>query len=774
MSLSLSSLLNPSPESAARGDEQSQNSALPPIQQVQSPEEQNQRPSSARSNEQHQSSHPTSSTQEAAQALASLSESPAPPPQQWNGYSAQDQNGLERTRSWERRPSAYGDPIQLPPPVAGVARKTSSPTLDQYHVASRSPEQRRASVISPEQSNFTLPPIQNYTQPSDQRHESHAAQPPASNPRDIETHAAPSSSSGAQDAEAQAYSHGEPAVQLKHQSSTAEEGISTPALIKQESAPTPQPSSPTDTRRPSEMDASVKAVSALKNEHGLRQSPLRESSVPVPTTETVPEAQSVVPKKRPAPAKTKKGTATTMKKAPPAKKRKVEPKRSATPSSRASKVPTLKGSSAKGTPANSSPAPSTRSYSAEPNEDPYDDEDEDMEDISDSDVYCICRKPDNGTFMIGCDGTCDDWYHGKCVGIQERDKNLIDKYICPSCEKSGKVGQTTWKRMCRRGGCRQPARVGKSKSGSKGSKYCSDECGLLYYREMVARSRGREDSLKHRSSRRKPSIADSEQGGADDDLGARGGALSAGEVKALLNVSKTADDFRKLGDGVLSPPATPDGKEQDKKGSEFTDSEHEALQRILGEKEEARHRHATLKDCLKFVTMVKQAASRVVAEKELKAKDYCGYDPRLEWTEDRFQEWRKSEAGQKAFQQETLQPAEKSNEEDEAPGICDRKKCARHHDWNKLAVDDLRFEMQDNGDRMRGLDREEKEIKERAAMRAKAGKMEGEGTVEVHGLGISTESQPVLAAHGVSEVAKTNGFAETTVEAGEPMVIDTA
>lgn len=745
MSLSLSSLLNPSPEGDSRPDGEQQKETLPSIQQMQSPEDQNGRPSSARSNTQF--AHPSSTTQEAAQALASLSASPAPPPQQWNGYTAPDQNGLERTRSWERRPSAYGDPIQLPPPVAGP-RKTSSPTLDQYHVASRSPEQRRASVVSPQQSNFTLPPIQNLAQPSDQRWGSHVSQ------HGQESQAAASSESHS--------SHAEPA-QLKPQASITEEGASTPAAIKQESATTPQHSSPTEARRLSEMDASVKAVSALKNEHGLRQSsPLRESSVPVPTTETA-ETQSTVPKKRSAPAK-KKGTATTMKKekAPPAKKRKVE---SATPSSRASKVPTMKGSSNKGTPANSSPAPSTRSYSAEPDEDQYD-EDEDMEDISDSDVYCICRKPDSGTFMIGCDGTCDDWYHGKCVGVQERDKHLIDKYICPACEKSGKVGQTTWKRMCRRGGCRQPARVAKTKSNPSGSKYCSDECGMRYYSEMLARSRGREDpQVKDRSSRRKTSVVDPENLGADDDLGARGGALSAGEVKALLNASQTANDFRKLGDGVLSPPATPDGKEN-KKNSEYTEAETQALQRIHGEKDEARHRHTTLKDRLKFVSLVKQAAARTAAEKELKAKEYCGYDPRLEWSIDRFEEWRKSEAGQQAFEQDTLQPADVSSE-DETPGICDRKKCARHHDWNKLTVDDLRFEMQDNGDRMRGLDREEKEIKERAALRAKAGKLEGEGSVEVHGLGIST------SANGVAEAPKTNGVAETD-EGGEPTEVDTA
>jgi hypothetical protein len=32
--------------------------------------------------------------------------------------------------------------------------------------------------------------------------------------------------------------------------------------------------------------------------------------------------------------------------------------------------------------------------------------------------------------MIGCDGECEDWFHGKCVNIDPRDASLIDKYIC--------------------------------------------------------------------------------------------------------------------------------------------------------------------------------------------------------------------------------------------------------------------------------------------------------------------------------------------------------
>ena len=509
-----------------------------------------------------------------------------------------------------------------------------------------------------------------------------------------------------------------------------------------------------------------KVVASLKKEANSRTgSPLREPSIPVPTT----EASALEPtssKKRPALSKTKKGTATATRKAPPSKKRKLEPKRSVTPSSRASKPFTLKTGSSKGTPANSSPAPSTRSQSAEPEGEQYE-EDDDMDDGDvdpSDDVYCICRKPDSGTFMIGCDGTCDDWFHGKCVGIEERDKNLIDKYVCPNCTKAG-VGKTTWKRMCRRSGCRQPARVGKTKSGKDGSKYCSEECGVTYFREMVARTRGGEDSHKQRSSRRKSSIVSPDRPTIDYDLGARGGVLAAGELKSLVNSSKSAEDFKKLGGGVLSPPATPDSKSPTtttKKEGDFTDAETQALADIHRQKDDARRKHQLLKDRMKFVTTAKQAASRTATEKDLKPKDYCGYDSRLEWPDAQFAAWRDSHSGKQAFELETLATETSSStnaveemELDPDFEICDRKKCARHLEWPKLAVDDVRFEMSDNGDHMRLLDREERGMRERAALRLKAGGLEGEGRVEVHGLGIE----------GLEAEGKMEGVVET-VEGG--------
>lgn len=45
--------------------------------------------------------------------------------------------------------------------------------------------------------------------------------------------------------------------------------------------------------------------------------------------------------------------------------------------------------------------------------------------------YCICRQPYEG-FMIGCD-SCEEWYHGSCVGISEGQAEKFDKYVCVRC-----------------------------------------------------------------------------------------------------------------------------------------------------------------------------------------------------------------------------------------------------------------------------------------------------------------------------------------------------
>ena len=145
-------------------------------------------------------------------------------------------------------------------------------------------------------------------------------------------------------------------------------------------------------------------------------------------------ANSVKPPstKKAGSAVTKKGTA----KKPVNRRRKmndtdadsVDGQRSNTPASRTSKTPGKKQDSASlaGSPA---PEEKKKPKKKRPGKGPaVGDDDESYED--ENELFCICRRPDNHTWMIGCDGDCEDWYHGKCVNIDPRDAELIDRYIC--------------------------------------------------------------------------------------------------------------------------------------------------------------------------------------------------------------------------------------------------------------------------------------------------------------------------------------------------------
>uniref|UniRef100_A0A3P8XXV6 Bromodomain PHD finger transcription factor n=1 Tax=Esox lucius TaxID=8010 RepID=A0A3P8XXV6_ESOLU len=51
-------------------------------------------------------------------------------------------------------------------------------------------------------------------------------------------------------------------------------------------------------------------------------------------------------------------------------------------------------------------------------------------------LYCICRTPyDEAQFYIGCD-RCQNWYHGRCVGILQSEATHIDEYMCPQCQST--------------------------------------------------------------------------------------------------------------------------------------------------------------------------------------------------------------------------------------------------------------------------------------------------------------------------------------------------
>ncbi|KAI5203122.1 hypothetical protein E4T39_04314 [Aureobasidium subglaciale] len=506
-------------------------------------------------------------------------------------------------------------------------------------------------------------------------------------------------------------------------------------------------------------------IATLKHGHSSRtQSPLRESSVPVPST----EIPGPITTPAPAPPKRshhkKKGVAAA-----------ATTKRSAAgPAKRSHKKKIVASTAA--TPAQSSPAPrSVRAVSSPARSSPDVDgngdqqfsgdegEEEDGGSISDDELYCICKRPDTGSFMIGCDGGCDDWFHGGCVNISEKWKTLIDKYICKSCTDKGR-GETTWKRMCRRSTCGMPAVV------SKGTKYCSDRCGLLFMQEMI--------SERTRKSSETTSRAKKGQQTTNEDLGARGGIISAGELKALFLTAPTLEGLKSLGDGSLSPitasSPTANTTKQDPEDtslsheSALNDIERERITQLTHLKSTARARHSLLKDRAKFVAMLKTVASRLADHRNLKPKDLCGFDSRLTWGEDEFDAWRASPAGKEALNIGSLPLPDEDADMDastngtQAQETCTKKKCLKHHDWAKLQIEDTRFEITQNADVMRVLEKEEREIIERARLRAREIKAGGVGgTVEFHDLTPPGENQEdkemgveaVIVAEGVVEDA---------------------
>lgn len=48
--------------------------------------------------------------------------------------------------------------------------------------------------------------------------------------------------------------------------------------------------------------------------------------------------------------------------------------------------------------------------------------------------YCICRSPDIDRFMIMCD-QCEEWYHGDCINITEKESRKIKYFYCKPCRR---------------------------------------------------------------------------------------------------------------------------------------------------------------------------------------------------------------------------------------------------------------------------------------------------------------------------------------------------
>lgn len=684
-----------------------------------------------------------------------------------------------------RRSSSFGShhaPVEPSPPLEQPP--VHSPTLDQYHHGSKSPEEqkRRQSLMSRSSPAPVLAPIQNL---SSALQEQVADQQPTPTPigQDVSQMVAHSSRSSEGSGEADrdttqdrepAFVRDEPTTSQIRQPDSSHPGSNHAQLpqtrdaplpsprpfIKDEPSGTPRESTPTATASQLEGQTSTAAenmdLDALKALEVAKQADLglrtkRTASVAESITTPADSKPPVPPsKKRPAPASAtgmkKKGTAKAMK---PSKKRKLDPEdpnaRSVTPTSRASRPPTSKSAkrgSQAGTPGlESSPAPDNSSQVHA--------SDDDGDSSEDHNLYCICKKPDNHKWMIGCDGGCDDWFHGDCVNMKQADEHLVDRFICPLCEEVGR-GHTTWKPMCRRDGCRKPARVIKDRE----SKYCSDACGTLFMTEQLQRTAGAKGA-KDKAKKAKKKIGKNEEGeGDEEEPTPLGGVLRAKDLKALVDASPNIQTFKNLGTGVLTPPqtaspnrATFNGVPNSVDGFAFTASETERLNALHNEKSQLKDRLEVLKDREKFVSMAKEQAVRVAEREKIKMKEFCGYDSRLSWSDAEFLQWRNGNHGGAAFKFSTLSPTAEqvasmpaSNGSDASveakETVCLKKRCPKHPQWQKLNLQDARFEELEVVEAIRECEKEEKSVRERARRRGAKDAMEkeltaGDGSKEV-------------------------------------------
>jgi COMPASS component SPP1 len=654
-----------------------------------------------------------------------------------------------------RRTSSIDSHVAPVEPSPPGEPQTHSPTLEHYHHGSKSPEeQRRQSLLARSSPAPVLAPLQTLSNSL----QSQMLDNSTTLGTDMSQAVSPSSASvensgrdETQDREP-AFVRDEPTTSQIIAPESAESPSSTPRpvsanqpspppAVKDESADTPREPTPSTSTAENVDAETLKAIEIAKqSDLGLRVK--RTASVAESVTSPT-ESKPAPSKKRPAPSSAptikKKGTATAKKPAP--KKRKLDPEgdvstRSVTPTSRSGKpAPSRSGKkgSQAGTPvAGSSPAPDHASQVHA-----SDDEGESSEDNA---LYCICRKPDNHRWMIGCDGGCEDWFHGSCVDMNQANEDLVDKFICPNCEEQGR-GQTTWKPMCRRVDCRKPARV--AKNGQ--SKYCSDECGVSFMQEQLQRTAGAQ-AANASKKRAKKKGKNGEEAALDDEEEPTplGGVLRAKDLKALVDQSKDIHAFKTLGSGVLSPPQTAsptkatfdgtlsNGTRRPSDDLALTPGETERLNALHKEKSQLKERLEVLKDREKFVSMVKEQATRVADREKIKAKEFCGYDSRLSWSDGEFLHWRGSKHGHAAFKFSTLSPTAEqlkasavvndddtpmANGEEEKETICLKKRCQKHPQWQKLNLQDARFEELEIVESIKECDKDERSVRERARRR---------------------------------------------------------
>jgi COMPASS component SPP1 len=280
--------------------------------------------------------------------------------------------------------------------------------------------------------------------------------------------------------------------------------------------------------------------------------------------------------------------------------------------------------------------------------------------------------------MINCE-SCNDWFHGTCVSLEEADEELIETYICSGCEEQGK-GKTIWVRKCRLDGCKKPAipavKGTKGIKGTNGSKYCSDEHGVQFFRLKL--------------------------GGLDPD------SITRQQLKALLDAVVGVDEFKVLGE---EEPTIPEETLLKYKtvddDSQFADLQLER-EKILRKLEIVELRRTYLQLAVEKAKQLNLDLKNslpqqlTVGKNKQKAKEICGFDERLLLDDAEFLEWSATEDGKRIFSELRIDGDQECQVE--------KRRC-RHNGWQGLRGEDILMDESLLRGQLDGISRKEKMIK---------------------------------------------------------------
>lgn len=317
--------------------------------------------------------------------------------------------------------------------------------------------------------------------------------------------------------------------------------------------------------------------------------------------------------------------------------------------------------------------------------------------------------------------------------------------------------------MCRLGGCRNPARI-RQKTPSK---YCCDEHGIEFMRAQFSRCRSSQArqsataiATKNETDQSRPgteqrtelhpdsassSLApavhpghrsfeggagsaydydddddnEAEDGGHDEgeeeveDPSYKGGVLSVAELKALVSFVSAASEFSELGNEDSVYRYFDMGDYDDT--AEFTAKEQELLDALRRRHDGLKQQHDMLVDREKLLGIVRQRAKSLLEtlrrlDGKDEWKDICGYDSRLSWSDEEFDDWRVSGEGKSVLENGTfavdIVMGDAATDVDGhgdgetadvdrsslTENVCLKRRCERHKQWVKVQQQDIAYE----------------------------------------------------------------------------------